>query len=464
MSGIGATDIAEGKETNTLSLVKSIILKYQIENTGSVEDRQNAKADAKKALIQYLNEEGAPYSIKVEKITSACADGLLLYALIHRLNRDAIKFSEIEKEDPVIMNQNAINYAYDLFKIPPIITGEDITKNPDEIIMMCYLSYYRETKFIQSVYRTIKVSMGFSIVEKLPKIQNETREHFGKRLWRTLEDQIMLGRVNIEKVHENIDLEMENREKNREKELEDLIERNKQDEKRIPILEEKFQILKEEYETNDEEQQKNLNEIQIKTENFLSKENLELQLTEEKLTKILEEQTLRISDLEKKLHDSSSTEKIVNPLIEERNTSILTSIEHVSEDQRKKFLLPSLIKKFPNLEKDERIETLEILYQNLSEMDKLKKLIPLLSEFTKDEESYKEFDDVLVKVLKEIEIENEILARNAKILQEEMFIKAMDKSRFLFVGKPTYENVPTFYFSKLKFSLDSNRFLKSFID
>eukprot|EP01080_Neovahlkampfia_damariscottae_P008739 gene8739-687_t len=446
LSGIGASDIVDGKEISILSLVKSIILKYQIENTGSTEDRQSAKADHKKALIQYLNEEGAPYSIKVDKISTACHDGLLLYALIHRLNRDALKFSEIEKLDPVIMNQNAINYAHELFKIPPIITGEDITTNPDEVIMMCYLSYFRETKFVQSVYRTIKLSMGISIIEKIPKVANETREHFGKRLWRNLEDQMALRRIDIKKVHENIDLEIQNRQKNREKEIDDLIERNKQDEKRIPIFEQKYEALKEEYESNYQEQLKELKEIQDKTAQFLVKENKDLEIAEEKLEKIIEDQMYRIKYLEKQLQDSTSTEKIVNPLIEERNTSILSSIEHATEEQRKKFIIPGLIKKFPYLEKDNRIETLAVIYKDLPEKVKLKKLIPLLSEFTKDEEGYNSFNDVLIKANEEIALENEINERNARLNEEQQFLKEMDKSRFLFVGKPTYENVPTFYF------------------
>jgi hypothetical protein len=153
--GIGANDIADGKETLILGLFKSLIMTYQIENAGSSEDKKSSKADAKNALLTYLNEEGAKKNITVDKLNTACSDGLLLYALLDSLNPDCIDFNDLDKSDPVKLNQEAINLANQMFKIPPIVNASDITTNPDEIIVMCYLSYFRHVKYISHVYRSM---------------------------------------------------------------------------------------------------------------------------------------------------------------------------------------------------------------------------------------------------------------------------------------------------------------------
>jgi hypothetical protein len=153
--GIGANDIADGKETLILGLFKTLIMKYQIENAGSSEDKKSSKADAKNALLTYLNEEGSKKNISVDKLTSACSDGLLLYALLDSLNPECIDFNELDKSDPEKLNQEAISLAEQMFKIPPIVKASDITTNPDEIIIMCYLSYFRNVKHISQVYRSM---------------------------------------------------------------------------------------------------------------------------------------------------------------------------------------------------------------------------------------------------------------------------------------------------------------------
>jgi hypothetical protein len=153
--GIGANDISEGKENFILSLIKALMMKYQIESAGSSEDKKSSKADAKKALLNYLNEEGSKKNISVDKITTACSDGLLLYALLDSLNPECIDFKELDKSDPEKLNQDAINAAQQMFKIPPIINGKDLTSNPDEMIIMCYLSYFRHVKYISHVYRSM---------------------------------------------------------------------------------------------------------------------------------------------------------------------------------------------------------------------------------------------------------------------------------------------------------------------
>ena len=153
--GIGAADIADGKEALILSLFKSLIMKYQIENAGSSEDKKLSKSDVKKSLLSFLQMEGEKKEIKVENIITSCSDGLLLYALLDSLNPGCIEFNDLDKSNPVKLNEQAINIANQMFKIPPIVNGEDITKKPDEIIIMCYLSYFRHVKYISHVYRSM---------------------------------------------------------------------------------------------------------------------------------------------------------------------------------------------------------------------------------------------------------------------------------------------------------------------
>ena len=122
-------------------------MKYQIENAGSSEDKKLSKSDVKKALLIYLQEEGEKKNLKIENITTSCSDGLLLYALLDSLNPGCIEFNDLDKSNPVKLNNEAIDIANQMFKIPPIVTGNDITKNPDETIIMCYLSYFKNVKF-----------------------------------------------------------------------------------------------------------------------------------------------------------------------------------------------------------------------------------------------------------------------------------------------------------------------------
>jgi DNA polymerase III delta prime subunit len=448
--------LAEGKELATLTLFKALILKYHIENPANQEERKVAKADAKKALTQYLNEQGAPYSIYIDKMSAACQDGLLLYALIHGLNKDALKFNEIEKQDPVKMNQNAIDYAFQLFKIPPIVTGEDITINPDEVIVMTYLSYFRETKFILHVYHSIKHSMGVSVIQKLPKLEGESQEHMARRLWRNLEDQIMSGRISVEKVHENIDEEMNFREERRLKEHNNLIEQNKSDEKRIPVLEQRLGALKKEYEKNFKEKEEELKKIEEKTKKFLEKEFQEIEDAQKKIDLIVEGQRAKIKQLERKLQENQNINEnssFVNPLVEDRNTILLSNLEILTEDDRRNLLLPAIFKSFPEFKMDERTNILLSLYSNLTDEEKSKKLLPFISEFSQSEEKFSTFDDLITKV-KEDKHEAEKIQK--ALHEEEVLFQDADKSRFLFVGKPTYENFPTFYIGKIIFSLISS--------
>eukprot|EP01080_Neovahlkampfia_damariscottae_P001265 gene1265-11352_t len=197
--GVGATDIAEGKETLILGLFKALIMKYQIENAGSSEDRKLSKADAKKALLNYLQIEGSKFNLKIDNIITSCSDGLLLYALLDSLNPGCIEFNDLNKSDPVQLNDEAIDIAKQMFKIPPIVTGSDITKNPDETIIMCYLSYFKNVKFINTVYKSMKQSMGLSIVQPIAKLSNESKKHKTKRYWRLLEIGIFSNLIQIEK-------------------------------------------------------------------------------------------------------------------------------------------------------------------------------------------------------------------------------------------------------------------------
>jgi hypothetical protein len=154
--GIGTNDIADGKAPLILALVKNLIFKYQIEaSAGDREEKKQSKANAKKSLLNYVQKEAESKKITVESLKNACQSGLLLFALMDGLNPGCVDFEELDTQDPVALNNEAIDVAYQLFKIPKIVNGKDITENPEETIVMCYLSYFRETKFITHVYRSM---------------------------------------------------------------------------------------------------------------------------------------------------------------------------------------------------------------------------------------------------------------------------------------------------------------------
>jgi hypothetical protein len=153
--GIGTNDIADGKAPLILALVKTLIFKYQIEASADREEKKQSKANVKKSLLNYVQQEASEKKISVESLKNSCQSGLLLFALLDGLNPGCVDFEELDTKDPVALNNEAIDVAFQLFKIPKIVNGKDLIENPEETIVMCYLSYFRETKFITHVYRSM---------------------------------------------------------------------------------------------------------------------------------------------------------------------------------------------------------------------------------------------------------------------------------------------------------------------
>jgi filamin len=70
-------------------------------------------------------------------------DGKALTALVHSLKPN-FDYKKIDFSDPVQAISDAISMAELNLNIPPLVEAEDVAKQPEELSMMTYISYFRQ--------------------------------------------------------------------------------------------------------------------------------------------------------------------------------------------------------------------------------------------------------------------------------------------------------------------------------
>lgn len=83
--------------------------------------------------------------INLTDIASVFRDGKALCAILEHYRPDLIDFNAIKSEDPVKMNQLAIDLLEKEIGILPIMTGEEITHAEDYLTMAAYLAQVYDT-------------------------------------------------------------------------------------------------------------------------------------------------------------------------------------------------------------------------------------------------------------------------------------------------------------------------------
>jgi hypothetical protein len=89
----------------------------------------------------------------------------------------------LETSDPLKLNKDAIKIAEEKLQIPAFVEAEDLMNDPDELLVLSYLSYFRNCAFIKEFLQNLS-SKSVKIPELDKKKENETSEEKSKRLWK----------------------------------------------------------------------------------------------------------------------------------------------------------------------------------------------------------------------------------------------------------------------------------------
>eukprot|EP00009_Paramoeba_aestuarina_P002988 CAMPEP_0201507924 /NCGR_PEP_ID=MMETSP0161_2-20130828/1430_1 /ASSEMBLY_ACC=CAM_ASM_000251 /TAXON_ID=180227 /ORGANISM="Neoparamoeba aestuarina, Strain SoJaBio B1-5/56/2" /LENGTH=235 /DNA_ID=CAMNT_0047902419 /DNA_START=63 /DNA_END=770 /DNA_ORIENTATION=+ len=132
---ITAEDIVDGNIKLILGLIWTLILHYHI---------KMETPSKKSALLQWVMEQVKDYGIENPKnFSNSWSDGQLLTALCDSLNPGTCPLKQTDpKNHPVDDLTRAITHAEQEYDIPPIISADDMKKDPDELSIMTYVAYF----------------------------------------------------------------------------------------------------------------------------------------------------------------------------------------------------------------------------------------------------------------------------------------------------------------------------------
>jgi filamin len=138
--GIGAEDIVDHKLKLILGLIWTLILRYQIQQAGDGDS-------PKKALLEWVNRQIAPYGLQVGNFTEDWTSGRALSALCDSLSPGVL----LQGRDLSGLSGNrvgdidkAMDVAQAQYEIPKILDAVDMAEYPEELSNITYVSYYRD--------------------------------------------------------------------------------------------------------------------------------------------------------------------------------------------------------------------------------------------------------------------------------------------------------------------------------
>ncbi len=127
------SEIQEGQETQVLSLIWQIILRYQITDSGE---------GPQKLLLSWLR--ACLPDLDIDNLTTDWKDGFLISSLVNFCDSSLIiDHLWLDRDEALENVENALKLAEEHFKIPQLLQPEDLVcKKPDENCIMTYLSYF----------------------------------------------------------------------------------------------------------------------------------------------------------------------------------------------------------------------------------------------------------------------------------------------------------------------------------
>ena len=184
---VGAEDICDGNLKLILGMIWCLICRYQIADISTT----TRKISAKKVLLQWMQAQLPQHHIT--NFTKDWNNGITLAALIDSLQPGLIP--DWQSWSPSTSRENvarAMAIAEENFDIPQIIEPEDMAaSHPDELSVMCYLSYFCGPDSIG--FHTLKNWVNGRIPE--PHITNFSSDWKDGRALCTLIDSFIPGHM-----------------------------------------------------------------------------------------------------------------------------------------------------------------------------------------------------------------------------------------------------------------------------
>jgi hypothetical protein len=118
------------------------------------------------------------------KLNQSFKDGKVLVGLISSIYPLLMDMKTLDMSNPLQLNKDAIKLAEEKLHIPAFVEAEDLMNEPDETLVLSYLSYFRNCAFIKEFLQNLS-SKSVQIPELDKKKENETSEEKSKRLWKT---------------------------------------------------------------------------------------------------------------------------------------------------------------------------------------------------------------------------------------------------------------------------------------
>lgn len=136
--GIGGQDVHDGNTKLILGLIWTLILRFQI----SINEDELG-GSSKQALLDWCNKVLNPQGVEVKNFKDSWQDGRAFCGLVNALEEGAINLDERTPDKAEESLNLAFNKAEELFQFPKVLDAEDVLLEPDDLSMMCYISYFR---------------------------------------------------------------------------------------------------------------------------------------------------------------------------------------------------------------------------------------------------------------------------------------------------------------------------------
>jgi hypothetical protein len=137
--------VVEEKKEEEIQKEEKVEIKQETKNKKDQKPKKKSAENTKKELLDWIKQQLQPYNLEVKNFTSSWQSGQCLLCLYFTIKDNKGLDEEDYKKDALTLNKEAIELAETNLGIPALITAEDITKFPDELAIVTYLSYFKAT-------------------------------------------------------------------------------------------------------------------------------------------------------------------------------------------------------------------------------------------------------------------------------------------------------------------------------
>eukprot|EP01098_Paradermamoeba_levis_P009055 TRINITY_DN374_c0_g1_i2.p1 TRINITY_DN374_c0_g1~~TRINITY_DN374_c0_g1_i2.p1 ORF type:complete len:575 (-),score=231.32 TRINITY_DN374_c0_g1_i2:57-1781(-) len=306
---VSPNEIEKGNTKSILGMFWAMITRLQI-HRGAGGAQENSKASGKELILEWCRNYLKDYPVGDLKSNSpkCFQDGKVLAYLAHKTDPNSVDLAALEKEDPLVRAQKAMDAA-EKFGVPKLIDAEDLVKHPDEQSILTYLAAYK------NVVDAMKPKVDEEEAKRL--LEQKLKEEEAQRLQMMQEEEE--ERKKIEKLKKDKE-ELERKKKELEEER---LRKEREEAERLRKLQEEEERRQARLKEQEAEELKRLEKLKLEEADLKARQAREKQKLQEeklKLTRALEEEEVEKKDVEKlksvptqatsfKVHDVSPYKK-----------------------------------------------------------------------------------------------------------------------------------------------------------